>query len=110
MRRILWVLGLVVGLQDEQRVTARAWRSMQYELATSTAARSYSIQLEDFDVEYMDSCRFQCGTAQNASGCFHKPRLIRLGRGPCLAWAARHEAGHAILFALEDPRWYDYGH
>lgn len=86
-----------------------AWAEGQRDVEPYVGARAYAFAPEDFDWTERRGL-FSCGDELDRAGCFWpNPQ----GRSR-IEWSAdhpgvvRHEAGHAILYALGDPRWSCY--
>jgi len=62
----------------------------------------FNVRIEEFTFE-ASSLAFSCAGYLETAGCFNPPRHIQY-------WASypeviKHEAKHAILYRLGDPRW-----
>jgi hypothetical protein len=84
----------------------------EFRLAQTTVATEYDqpcareVEWHQFVWVPVDGA-FQCG-GEEANGCFTPPRTIRYNfHTPTVL---RHEAGHAILYRIGDPRWQCYEH
>ena len=62
----------------------------------------FTVRADEFRWEKMAG-RFTCGDVAGVQGCFTEPNRVRYTAGALDVIG--HEAGHAILFRLGDPRW-----
>jgi len=94
-------------------VVSTEWAIGQNTLVAYVGDRAYSIVPEVFHWKELEG-KFPCPPSQEPrfNGCFHPDAA----GGPRIDWdraapsILRHESGHAILWALEDPRWDCFEH
>jgi len=95
-----------VSPSDIDPIILQQWREAQIELQRLNppvrgnvgAVEPYGFRFE----EWADT--FSCGEVVNAAGCFTAPALIRYA-SQYKNTVIKHEAKHAILYTLHDPRW-----
>lgn len=87
----------------------KGWQGAQYlltQLKPPPVCDPYRYRAEDFVFRPVDGM-FKCDDIQT-SGCFKPPKLISYNiHTPDVL---RHEGGHAILYAMKDPRWQCFQH
>jgi len=94
-------------------VVSLEWTIAQKNLVAYVGDRAHSVMPEMF-LWQEHPAKFPCPPIDEPrfSGCFHPDGLD----GPRIEWdraapsILRHESGHAILWALDDPRWDCFEH